>query len=554
MIAKRAHRRKDSKSSFSTLVEYITRDGKAAQKDGIEYSRITHCGFDTLDAAILEIEATQARNTRSKIDKTYHLIVSFQEDEVVGQEKLFDIEDEICRAIGLGGHQRVSAAHQDTDNQHLHIAINKIHPINHLAIEPYYDYMKLDKACAALEFKHELQTDNRIADTQDRALDETLQSGKAGDMEAYNGMNSFQRWIGERKEDICQHLSTAKSWADVHKGLGQYGLTIRPRGAGMVISAKKAKAFMKASELGRKFSKGALESRFGAYQPTSKETEIEDFSVIQSYRKVPRSRGGKLSSPLWDTYRDEKDRIVAEKKLAKDEVWQQRSQQIKKGRSDYAAKRRAVKIDTLLNRYQKREVYSRLYRNNKLRVKTERDSHRETMKVLHERYPVKTWKDFLIDHAAAGDPDAVVILRRSHRGKRKERGSAFLGTDEGQILLPMERQTKPNGDVLYQADGVNVRDTGKRLEMDSDGVKGLAKVLRMARFKFGDHIQVSGDAKFKAAVVDIATDSKQSVIFADPEMEKRRKVLHLLKHPPAPVKKKEAGWSIADDLYDDLGR
>ena len=332
VIAKRAHRRKDSKSSFSTLVEYITRDGKAAQKDGIEYSRITHCGFDTLDVAILEIEATQARNTRSKIDKTYHLIVSFQEDEIVGQEKLFDIEDEICRAIGLGDHQRISTTHQDTDNQHLHIAINKIHPISHLAIEPYYDYMKLDKACAALEYKHELQTDNRIADTQDRVLDETLQSGKAGDMEAHkrNGFIPALDW-GARKSISAKHLSTAKSWADVHQGLGRNGLTIRPRGAGLVISAKKAKATMKASELGRKFSKGVLESRFGAYQPPSKETEIEDFSVIQSYRKVPRSQGGKLSSPLWDTYRDEKHRIVAEKKLAKDEVWQQRPEEIGQG-------------------------------------------------------------------------------------------------------------------------------------------------------------------------------------------------------------------------------
>ena len=534
MIAKRAHRRKDSKSSFSTLIEYITRDGKAAQKDGIEYSRITHCGFETIDEAILEIEATQARNTRSKIDKTYHLIVSFKEDEVVGKEKLFDIEDEICQAIGLGDHQRISTAHQDTDNLHIHIAINKIHPTSHLAIEPYYDYMKLDEACAALEFKHELQTDNRIADTQERVVDETLQSGKAGDMEAHDGMDSFQRWIGDQKENICEHLDTAKSWSDVHKGLGRYGLTIRPRGAGMVISAKEEKAFTKASDLGRKFSKGALEKRFGKYQPASKEDEIRDFSVIQRYRKVPRSRGGRVFSPLWNTYRDEKDRIVAEKKLAKDDVWKQRSEQIREGRSDYAARRRAVKVDTLLNRHQKREVYSRLYENNKIRVKTERDSYRETMKVLHERYPVKTWKDFLIDHAAAGDPDAVVILRHSHRGKRKERGSAFIGDDEGQILLPMERQTKPNGDVLYQTEGVHVRDTGKRLEMDVEGMsaKGLANVLHMARFKFGDPIQVSGDAKFKAAVVDIATDNKQSMIFADPEMEKRRQVLHLLKHPP----------------------
>ena len=417
--------------------------------------------------------------------------------------------------------------------------------------------MKLDEACAALEFKHELQTDNRIANTQDRVSDETWQSGKAGDMEAHNGMDSFQRWIGERKEDICKHLKEAKSWTDVHQGLGRYGLTIRPRGAGMVISAKEEKAFTKASDLGRKFSKGALEKRFGEYQPAPK--EMKDWAGVERYAKVPRSPACGLSSPLWDTYRDEKDRIVAEKKLAKDEVWKQRSQQIGKGRGIYAARRLAVKIDTLLNRYQKREVYSRLYRNNKIRVKAERGSHRETMKVLHERYPVKTWKDFLIDHAAAGDPDAVVILRRSHRGKRKERGSAFIGADEGQILLPMKRQTKPNGDVLYQADGVHVRDTGKRLEMDADGVgaKGLAKVLRMARFKFGDPIQVSGDAKFKAAVVDIATDSKHSVIFADPEMEKRRKVLHLLKHPPTPVKRRsrdDGGWSIADDLYDDFGR
>ena len=154
------------------------------------------------------------------------------------------------------------------------------------------------------------------------------------------------------------------------------------------------------------------------------------------------------------------------------------------------------------------------------------------MKVLHERYPVKTWKDFLIDHAAAGDSrrgsHTQALASRKAQGARQR----VLGTDEGQILLPMKRQTKPNGDVLYQAEGVNVRDTGKRLEMDSDGAKGLAKVLRMARFKFGNYLQVSGDAKLKAAVVETAIDSEQAVIFADPEMEKRRKVLHLLKHPP----------------------
>ena len=103
MIAKRAHRRKDGQSSFSTLAAYITRDGQAAKKDEIEYSRVSHCGFDTIDLAVREIEATQARNTRSKIDKTYHLIVSFKEDEIIERKQLLDIEDEICQAIGSWG-------------------------------------------------------------------------------------------------------------------------------------------------------------------------------------------------------------------------------------------------------------------------------------------------------------------------------------------------------------------------------------------------------------------------------------------------------------------
>ena len=101
---------------------------------------------------------------------------------------------------------------------------------------------------------------------------------------------------------------------------------------------------------------------------------MEGCPVEESYAKVPRSPACGLSSSLWNTYSTEKHRIVAEKKQAREGLWKQRSEQIGKGRSDYAARRRAVKIDTLLNRHQKRAVYSQLYEHNKLRVKSERSS------------------------------------------------------------------------------------------------------------------------------------------------------------------------------------
>jgi len=147
MIAKRASRRKDGKSSFTKLANYITRESKDEE---IAFSRVSNCGFDSVDLAVKEIEATQGRNTRSKADKTYHLVVSFPAGEVPSKEQLEDIEDELCKSIGLGDHQRVSAAHNDTDNFHLHIAINKIHPVSHRAVEPYYDKYSLDEACSRL--------------------------------------------------------------------------------------------------------------------------------------------------------------------------------------------------------------------------------------------------------------------------------------------------------------------------------------------------------------------------------------------------------------------
>ncbi|EPF6526302.1 relaxase/mobilization nuclease domain-containing protein, partial [Proteus mirabilis] len=122
--------------------------------------RVTNCGTDDpADAAIL-ILATQGANTRSKTEKTYHLVYSFPPGERPDIEVLHAIEDELCEAIGFGDHQRVSAVHIDTDHLHVHVAINKVHPTGLQNIEPYYDKRRLMEACERLELKYDLQRTN----------------------------------------------------------------------------------------------------------------------------------------------------------------------------------------------------------------------------------------------------------------------------------------------------------------------------------------------------------------------------------------------------------
>jgi len=126
MIAKHVHMHSVEKSSFSRLVDYITDNQSKEHRLG-EVS-IINCISDELDIAVEEVRATQALNTRAKSDKTFHLLVSFRPDEKPSTEVLKAIEAKLCEGLGFGEHQRISAVHTDTDNLHIHIAINKIHP------------------------------------------------------------------------------------------------------------------------------------------------------------------------------------------------------------------------------------------------------------------------------------------------------------------------------------------------------------------------------------------------------------------------------------------
>ena len=59
------------------------------------------------------------------------------------------IEERFCNALGYAEHQRISVIHHDTDNVHIHVAINKIHPTTFALHNPGCDYETL-KICSSI--------------------------------------------------------------------------------------------------------------------------------------------------------------------------------------------------------------------------------------------------------------------------------------------------------------------------------------------------------------------------------------------------------------------
>jgi hypothetical protein len=519
MIAKKSTRKKGGQSSFSGLAKYITRE--ASNGELVEYMRISNCGFDSFDLALKEIEATQSRNTRAKSDKTYHLIISFPSGEKPIKEQLEDIEDEMCKAIGLGEHQRISALHTDTDNVHLHVAINKIHPLSHRIVDVLKDHYRLDEACSMLEQKHGLQRDNRI--DRSRGNEGVLARSDGKDFEANTGQISFKRWISKRLKNIQSSIDSASSWADLHERLARFDVTIKPRGSGLVLSARSENAQVKASSLGKEYGKKALEDRMGLYEPPSE--NVTKMKPIESYRQQIQASQNKQVD-LWARYQFEYHQAIAEKKKLITELYDARKSALNPINHEFVRNKQAIKADPLLSKAAKRNAYKKLFEHKKTSNYQIHQLFKSKIQEVHRKFPLKNWQDWLLNEASKGNNEALKALRNSIlKSKKGSETNRFSGDSKHSVFTSIDRNVRKNGDVIYQFNKTAVRDTGDELKLNGADEEGLEKAIRMARNKFGDHLKVDGNEAFKLDVLKVVIETGQKVTFDDPELESKRKIL-----------------------------
>ena len=102
MIAKHIPINSVKKSNFAGLVNYIVDPQNKTERIGL--IRAVNCYSDRPDCVVAEVLNTQQMNQRATSDKTYHLVVSFRDDEL-SEATLQQIEDQLCDGLGVGVHQ-----------------------------------------------------------------------------------------------------------------------------------------------------------------------------------------------------------------------------------------------------------------------------------------------------------------------------------------------------------------------------------------------------------------------------------------------------------------
>lgn len=227
--------------TWARTADYILETNDTTHKgEKVGSYRVTNCETDDPAAATVLIEATQSMNSRSKNDKTYHLVFSFPPGEEPSLEDLHAIEDDLVGSIGYADHQRISAVHVDTDHLHVHVAINKVHPTGLQNIEPYYDKKRLMEACERLEIKHDLQRTNHGLEKNERTRDKSRSRDRDNSIELDPARrpeladSRFRRYLRESYNHTFTDEPKAESFNSLRK----------LSGCGMDDAAKRAKMLL----------------------------------------------------------------------------------------------------------------------------------------------------------------------------------------------------------------------------------------------------------------------------------------------------------------------
>ncbi|MBZ2574378.1 TraI/MobA(P) family conjugative relaxase (plasmid) [Xanthomonas axonopodis pv. nakataecorchori] len=301
MLAPVPPRRPSGQSSFRKLKSYLSEainpdTGEVLDRGDVFLSP----ALLSAETAAKEMWAVAAENPRVK-DPVEHYILSWQEGEQPSKEQWHEAVTHTLEALGWKDHQWLAVSHEDTDNFHVHVMANKVHPETYRSHTPDWMHKTLDKCCREIEAKQgwahsnglyrwdadarmavpvprEEREKRREANDNQRAERGEAGAGKAGKMEQFGDAESLQTYAKGAPAKALDAVMKREgaTWQDVHSALAKHGLelqkgerggyTVRARSQdGKDVHAKASDVFRK--QFAGKAQRAATEAKLGDWQP-----------------------------------------------------------------------------------------------------------------------------------------------------------------------------------------------------------------------------------------------------------------------------------------------
>lgn len=245
MIARTAHAR-----TFSHLALYLESDKAEPGASRAAWWSAYNLPSSSITSAARWMERTAERN-RLVHRPAYHLFVAVAPGEDAGHRRMRGVAERLLRRLELAEHQAVAVGHEDRRHPHLHLAVNRVHPVTLRAWDATRDWPRIERALREIERDMGFRvTPGRLAPTPDgqwcdnaRAMPVGARRFELREMEkaeraraaggAYTPRPSFLRFA---REHLAPDLVEAGGWADLEAAAARRGLALLQTGRGLVVT------------------------------------------------------------------------------------------------------------------------------------------------------------------------------------------------------------------------------------------------------------------------------------------------------------------------------
>lgn len=579
MLAPVPKKRKDGGSSFKSLGAYLTNDvdketGEVIQRGEIMLSP----SLLSEETAAIEMRAVSKENQRCK-DPVLHLVLSWQKDENPSREQWEKAVNHAMKEIGMTEHQYMAVAHTDTENFHVHIMANRVHPETYRAHYPEWLHKSLDKACREIEAEQGWQHSNGLYkwdEDKGRAVPMTraerealreagerreLEAGEAGKgraaaMERFGNAESLQTYCkGAPAQELAAVMKQERAtWQDVHAVMGRHGLELhKGEKGGYTVTAEGVK--VKASDVFRrqfsgKATREATEAKLGEWEPPRQKAAepVQTYNPHREPKRNPAQRAerrderAQLRADLKARYRDYKATYYQDK--TKRRPAEQAAAKARYAELAKDARERRAAIRTEASNPAERKALQSVAAAEAVQAKERLRAELAEKRRADRPQDYRAW---VTERAAEGDGAAISQLKgwhyteqRRQRDAEREREAeelkrrqrvASADRDDHDPADPRKvpaveamtwRVDTRTGNVAYQVDGRQAfTDHGRELTIEGEDRRALEAALRVAAEKFRGSLVLHGSDEYKARMVEIAADAGLRVDFNDAALNKQ---------------------------------
>ena len=503
MIGKKIRNPKKTASKterITALLKYVRTPEREDKTEKCVYSGARGFLSDTDAGQMAEMLALAHDAARSR-DPINHYVLSWREDEHPTELQIEQAVDITLAELGLTGHQVVYALHRDTDHDHLHLVVSRVHPETGKVVKQGLDIEALHRAVARIEREEAWQRcDNaRYAVREDGTLEKRQRrpepsgpsrSDGAREYERYTGSQSAERLAQERAAPV---IARARSWAELHQGLSEIGMRYERKGSGAIVWVGEHP--VKASKVARGASLSALTKRLGPFQP----------ATVEQAANANRRAGERPEPP-------HKDPIVAEYRATRAQWYQERREQRADLRTRHGAEYRAL---VTRHRGERGELAGAHLRGDAALIGRSLLAQRHAAERAALRERQRKARQRLAGHFPQIDE------WRRQQGQQKGRYRDSLHGDDDTVqprdIRAFTAEVRGSAVAYHRGDHRAVfSDVGRRVQVhdrqDSDGLTGA---LQLAGAKWGGNVQIQGSGEFRERAARLAAREGIRVVDAD---------------------------------------